>query len=173
MNRSMEAHELLSQSAQYKHVRSFGTGKRCKLPGPSAEQPAVFDFGVAYKTMYKELQNRDARLYSRNGVLAMIERNSKVKEAPERWQDHQGHFDVVFTFERGVFHAVVEELHRRADIDGGGEVVQVINIETKDRKEEAETGAHAALHLARLVRALLFTLSWGLCMHASCSCALW
>ena len=88
-----------------------------------------------------------------------------------------------------MFHAVVEELHRRADIDGGGEVVQVINIEvsprccvelfldshlqTKDRKEEAETGAHAALHLARLVRALLFTLSWGLCMHASCSCALW
>jgi len=60
----------------------------------------------------------------------MVQRNAKVKKAPERWQDHKGHFDVVFTFERVVFNSVLEELHLRAEKDeGSGEPVQVINFE--------------------------------------------
>lgn len=39
----------------------------------------------------------------------MLERNAKVKEAPERWQDERNEkFDFVITFEDRVFDVVVE-----------------------------------------------------------------
>lgn len=42
----------------------------------------------------------------------MLERNSRVKEAPERWQETRNNpnlrFDVVITFEERVFDIVIE-----------------------------------------------------------------
>jgi len=103
--------------------------------------------------MLQELSQRDTQLYTQNGCLAMVERNMKVKRAPQRWADHDGHCDVVLTFERIVFNAVLEELARRADeSDGAGEPCQVVNIETIDRKKEAVTGAMYAEELIELVR---------------------
>ena len=70
-------------------VKSFGVGGHVKLPGPSAHQPNVFEFGTPYQTMYAQLKTADVNLYTRNGILAMLQRNMKVKHAPERWQDNR------------------------------------------------------------------------------------
>ena len=147
-NRSLEAHALLSSkhldvgpwlagvravgrlwgahSPAGVQVHSYGTNAKVKLPGPAADRPNVFSFHTPYVQMHAELQQRDAQLYQRNGILAMLERNARVKHAPERWQEcrcplrrlpaapcvppRQGvcrqAFDCVITFEERVLHAL-------------------------------------------------------------------
>lgn len=41
-------------------------------------------------------------------MLAMLERDKKVKTKPERWQDEKSHFDLVITYESRVFDVVVQ-----------------------------------------------------------------
>jgi hypothetical protein len=43
-------------------------------------------------------------------VLPLLDRNMKLKAAPERWQDQRNVFDVVVTFEERVFDSIVEGL---------------------------------------------------------------
>ena len=68
-------------------VQSFGTSPQIKLPGTAADQPNIYAFGTSYQQMHSELQQADAKLYTRNGVLAMLQRNMGIKLAPQRWQD--------------------------------------------------------------------------------------
>lgn len=41
----------------------------------------------------------------------MLDRNARVKEAPERWQEEKGRFDIVITFEDRVFDIVNEGIY--------------------------------------------------------------
>jgi hypothetical protein len=71
-------------------VQSFGVGSRVKLPGASRTDPNVYQFGVAtYEDIYKDLAAKDEALYTRNGLLQMLQRNMAIKRAPQRWQDHR------------------------------------------------------------------------------------
>ncbi|KAI0396439.1 RNA polymerase II subunit A C-terminal domain phosphatase SSU72 [Xylariaceae sp. FL0594] len=163
-NRSMEAHLRLSE-ANYP-VISFGTGSLVRLPGPSITQPNVYPFNkVSYDTIYKELDGKDHRLYTANGLLNMLGRNRQVKWGPERWQDWQigvprteqvkdrGHagteggvVDVVFTCEERCWDAVIDDLlNRGAPLN---RPVHVINIDIKDNHEEASIGGRGILDLA-------------------------
>ncbi|KAK4542879.1 RNA polymerase II subunit A C-terminal domain phosphatase [Oleoguttula mirabilis] len=87
-NRSMEAHLRLTTAPSPYPTISFGTGSLVRLPGPSINQPNVYNFNnTSYATMYNELMSKDKRLYATNGILPMLERNKGVKWGPERWQD--------------------------------------------------------------------------------------
>ena len=83
MNRSMEAHAFLIKKGF--PVDSFGTGEKVKLPGPAADRPNVYDFGLSYEEIHSDLKRKDKRLYTENGILNMLDRNRRIKYGPQRY----------------------------------------------------------------------------------------
>jgi len=96
----------------------------------------------------------------------MIDRNRRIKLAPERWQDSKTVADIVITCEErcfdvvcdGKFFVTVGELKltfRNLDLlTRGGDFnrpVHVINIEIKDNHEEAFIAGKAMLDMAAAV----------------------
>lgn len=120
-----------------------------KLPGPAQDKPIVFEFSTPYQQMYDVLKQQDEELYTSKGILNMLQRNSKIKERPQRFQDEKMPFDIIITFEERVFDIVIEDLNNRESITG--EMVHVINLNVKDNHEEATLGAIEVLNLLTLV----------------------
>ncbi|KAI9187728.1 RNA polymerase II subunit A C-terminal domain phosphatase [Blastocladiella emersonii ATCC 22665] len=152
MNRSMHAHLMLQELGF--RVASFGTGSAVRLPGPSIDKPNVYEFGTAYETIHSDLRSRDAALYTTNGLLAMLDRNKRIKRAPQRWQDRGAAaagadaFDVVLTCEERVFDAVVDDAQRVLP-KGAVRPVHVVNLEIRDTAADAAVGAAAIAALVR------------------------
>ncbi|RKP39770.1 Ssu72-like protein [Dimargaris cristalligena] len=148
-NRSMEGHHVLNQRGF--DVHSYGTGSMVRLPGASADNPNVFDFGTPYTEIYAKLKARDSELYTRNGLLSMLDRNQKIKLAPERFQDSQITFDVIITCEERCFDAVCEELTSRGS--PFCKRVHVINVAINDNHKDASIGGKVILELAEKMEA--------------------
>lgn len=140
----MEAHRELALRGY--SVRSYGTGTSVKLPGRTAMEPVVFPFDMPYEHMRKELQSRDQTMYTNNGVLAMLDRNSKIKRAPERWRDARERFDIIITFEERVFEAVLGDFitNRSPTVFAPA---YIINLEVRDTHTDAAGGAKLAVQL--------------------------
>ncbi|GAM21895.1 hypothetical protein SAMD00019534_050700 [Acytostelium subglobosum LB1] len=152
-NRSVEAHHLFL-SKGYRNIRSFGTSGNCKLPGPSQDKPNIFPFGTPYQAIHESLRQQNQELYTQNGILNMLERNRRVKLAPEKWQEEQlARFDLVFTFDQRVFDMVIDDMTQR-DIGNSSipiQPVHIINLQVKDTHEEAVGGAQHALQLVNII----------------------
>lgn len=126
-NRSMEAHKVLAQNKF--NVTSFGTGTAVRLPGTSIDRPNTYSFGTPYNHILQDLESKDRRMYTNNGLLSMLNRNRQIKLAPERWADSPPTSDVVITCEERCWE-------------------DIINIEIKDNQEEAAIAGKAILDLA-------------------------
>eukprot|EP00298_Acanthocystis_sp_HF-20_P004509 c14834_g1_i1.p1 GENE.c14834_g1_i1~~c14834_g1_i1.p1 ORF type:complete len:193 (-),score=66.72 c14834_g1_i1:25-549(-) len=134
----METHSVLQKKGY--DVESFGTGNNVKLPGKTAATPNVYEFGVPYQFIFEELKAKDIDLYTHNGVLQMLERNARLKLAPQKFQKEPNmRFDFIVTFSETVFDQVIEDLLQRPSIHH--EPIYILNFTVKDTHEDAAIGA--------------------------------
>lgn len=144
-NRSMEAHNLLKKRGY--NVKSFGTGRCVKLPGPTVDTPNVYSFNTSYAEQFRDLKRKDQSFYTQNGLLNMLDRNKRIKEKPERFQENTDEYDIILTCQERVFDQVLEDMSER----GGSacKMVHVINVEIKDNHDEATLGAFVIHELVK------------------------
>lgn len=125
MNRSMEAHAFLQKKGY--NVKSFGTGDKVKLPGPSMDKPNIYDFGTSYNDIHADLAQKDKTLYTQNGLLHMLDRNRRIKDKPMRLQDTDERFDIIITAEERVYDQAVEFFEQHGGKDN--QPVHLINMD--------------------------------------------
>ena len=77
MNRSMEAHNFLQKKGY--NIQSYGTGNMIKIPGKSEREPNTYPFGTTYDFIFEDLKTKDQELYTKNGMLHIMERNRRIK----------------------------------------------------------------------------------------------
>ena len=150
MNRSMEAHSVLKRH-RFRKLGSYGTGRTVKLPGESLQTPNIYEFGTPYRTIYDDLRCKNAAYYGKIGMIAMLERNMQVKEAPQPWQAQSLRtFDLVFCYESRIFDAVVADTLTQPPARFA-KPVYVINFHTRDTPEEAAVAGAQTLRLCQLL----------------------
>ncbi|CAJ0955475.1 unnamed protein product, partial [Mesorhabditis belari] len=137
MNRSMEAHFFLEKRGI--NIRSFGTGNQVKLPGREANTPNCYEFGTSYEHIYQDLIQKDKDYYTENGLLNMIDRNRRIKEAPQKLQETKEEFDVIIALEERVYDQVLDMFLSREQTKIIP--VHIINVDIEDNHEEATVGA--------------------------------
>lgn len=146
----MEAHHELALRGF--SVKSYGTGSSVKLPGRTAMEPVIFPFNMPYEQMKAELQNMDPVHYTNNGVLTMLDRNAKIKKAPEQWRDARDRFDIIITFEDRVFRSVVDDFIQTRSPSVFAPAY-VVNLEVRDTHVAAAAGAKLAVELVEAMDA--------------------
>jgi RNA polymerase II subunit A C-terminal domain phosphatase SSU72 len=86
-----------------------------------------------------DLMNPFSRSYTQNGLLHMLDRNRRLKLAPERFQNCEEKFDVIITCEERVYDQVVDFLETKGNVSNTP--VHIINIDIIDNHDEAVKGA--------------------------------
>jgi len=147
MNRSMEAHAFIAKKGF--NVHSYGTGDKVKLPGPTADRPNIYDFGVGYEEIHADLKKKDRTLYTQNGILNMLDRNRRIKFGPQRLQETDEKYDLIFTAEERVYDQVVDHFENEGNV--AIQPCHVINIDIQDNHEEATIGAFLMCELLQVL----------------------
>ncbi|KAG9389543.1 RNA polymerase II subunit A [Carpediemonas membranifera] len=161
VNRSVEAHKyFLDHGFDSALVSSYGAADIIRLPS-STGKPLSAPFSTnersARKTTYQMLIDRckdaAADFYAREGIIAMLERDITVKEAPESFQltfraSRRAAFpQLVICFEEAVYVDLCRFMQvemQTVDLIP----VLVVNIETPDSIKSAGIGAEEAFRVA-------------------------
>lgn len=104
------------------------------------------DFGTSYSDIHDDLSKKDKAYYTANGILHMLDRNRRLKLAPERFQNCQDKFDVIITCEERVYDQVVEYFETKGQ--STSTPVHIINVDITDNHDEAVKGAFIISDLA-------------------------
>ncbi|TRY64346.1 hypothetical protein TCAL_00459 [Tigriopus californicus] len=149
MNRSMEAHAALAKK-QY-DVKSYGTGKMVRIPGPTRNEPNAYEFGTTYEAIYEDLKKKDRKLYTETGMLHILDRNRRIKAQPERFQEvfNTEKFDIILTVEERVYDNVITAFEERDSLHE--QPVHIINMDVVDNPEDATIGAFLLCDLVRML----------------------
>uniref|UniRef100_K3WTR6 RNA polymerase II subunit A C-terminal domain phosphatase SSU72 n=1 Tax=Globisporangium ultimum (strain ATCC 200006 / CBS 805.95 / DAOM BR144) TaxID=431595 RepID=K3WTR6_GLOUD len=151
VNRSTAAHDHLHAAGL--RVRSYGAGKCVALPGATSTSPRVFEFATPYERMHATLQKENHELFTRNGVLQMLERDIATKPCPERWQSLSNkqlqQIDVVLCLDYRMFLTVLEDLSMRIRISFKKKRLHVICLDVEDTPDDAAHGGQIALSLCQ------------------------
>ncbi len=146
----MQAHFVLAKHG-LSRVYSFGTGTQVRLPHKDPYRQNVFQFGTPYRDILKALQGDAIDFYRGLGIEAMLERNIKLKTAPQRFQDSDlSPVDIVVTFEERVFDQAVDHLMASR----GTRPVHCINLDVKDNHEESQRSADVLWRLVERIEAM-------------------
>eukprot|EP00088_Acartia_fossae_P034087 TRINITY_DN3496_c0_g1_i4.p1 TRINITY_DN3496_c0_g1~~TRINITY_DN3496_c0_g1_i4.p1 ORF type:complete len:194 (-),score=27.73 TRINITY_DN3496_c0_g1_i4:182-763(-) len=147
MNRSMEAHSFLQKKGF--NISSYGTGEKIKIPGKSEKEPNQYPFGTSYDEIYQDLKTKDKGLYTKNGMLHIMERNRRIKRGPEKFQETKNKYEVILTVEEKVYDQVLADFNEKGN--QVEEPVHVINMNVVDNPEDATIGAFLLCDLASLL----------------------
>ena len=150
MNRSMAAHcALLEKGIKRFIVRRGVVGENSRLDERRSECIYVWKSVVCRREERFDLFGRKT-LYRQKGLIDMLERNMRVKEKPERWQDNsdEKEFDVVVCFEERVFDLVLADMREK---NAKGTPCLVINLDVRDSHEDAVNAAPMALKLCEMI----------------------
>jgi len=145
MNRSMEAHSFLNKKGY--DIKSYGTGNMIKIPGESERKPNTYPFGTSYDSIFADLTQKDKELYTKNGMLHIMERNRRIKAGPERFQECEQQFEIILTVEEKVYDQTLEHFASRESEEETP--VHVINMNVIDNPEDATIGAFLLCELAQ------------------------
>lgn len=149
MNRSMEAHSVFAKRDF--QVSSYGTGDKVKIPGKHPREPNIYPFGTSYEEIYKDLVQKDRQLYTENGMLHILDRNMRIKDKPEKFQESDKLYDVILTCEERVYDLVIEKFEDSGSVHS--RLAHVVNIDVIDNLEDATIGAFLLLDLASKLEA--------------------
>ena len=69
---------------------------------------SVDPFGTTYDFIFDDLKTKDEELYTKNGMLHIMERNRRIKAGPERFQECGKQYDIILTVEEKVYDQVLE-----------------------------------------------------------------
>ncbi|EDW32676.1 GL18262 [Drosophila persimilis] len=144
---SSKPHNFLAKKGF--NVRSYGTGERVKLPGMTFDKPNVYEFGTSYEDIHRDLESKDKEFYTQNGLLHMLDRNRRLKKAPERFQETKEKFDIIVTVEERVYDLVV--LHMESMDSVYNRPVHVLNVDVVDNAEDALMGAFLITDMINLL----------------------
>lgn len=133
------------------------------------DKPNSYAFGTTYEEISADLKEKDEEMYTQNGLLMIMERNHRIKPAPQRFQDAnlrvsasalaslkaddarvgETTYNVIITCEARCFDLVCEDLMSRG-MNANSQLVHVINFDIKDTPEDAVIGARSILHLVQM-----------------------
>ena len=105
--------------------------------------------------MYDDLYAQNKEFYTKIGVLDMLDRNRKIKTAPEKFQENTKEFDIIFTCEERVFDAACDGIGFDVDLlnreSHSNAPVHLFNVDIIDNREQAAIGGRLILDLAEKV----------------------